>query len=99
MTRRVKEFVQIDKLSTLDELIEALAAARAALPDDAQAELSLRGCDVFGRHISISYMRPQTAEEEECDARYADAWRQSMDRRDQERREQASRPTRLRAVA
>jgi len=34
----------------------------------------MRGDDIFGRHLSISYLRPQTAEEAECDARYADAY-------------------------
>jgi hypothetical protein len=35
---------------------------------------------VFGRHLSVSFYRPQTAEEAECDARYAEAWRQSRER-------------------
>ena len=36
-----------------------------------------RTLDVFGRLLCISYFRPQTAEEAECDARYAEAYRQS----------------------
>ena len=91
MARKVKEFVQIDKLSTLDALIEELVAARAALPDDAEAELMLRGCDVFGRHIAVAYMRPQTDDEVACEARYADAARQTMQQRDRERAEEARR--------
>jgi hypothetical protein len=73
MSRRVKEFVDIDDHVSLDELIEKLAEVRGSLPDDAEAELRLRGDDVFGRRITITYMRDQTEEEAECEKRYADA--------------------------
>ena len=101
MARKVKEFVQLDRSSSLDGLIEALIAVRETLPEDAEAELMLRGCDVFGRHIAIAYMRPQTSEEAECDARYADAYAQVLARQDQERIDEAERNGygRLRAVA
>jgi hypothetical protein len=46
---------------------------RGSLPDDAEAELRLRGDDVFGRRITITYMRDQTEEEAECEKRYAEA--------------------------
>ena len=100
MARKVKEFVQIDARS-LDGLIEALVALRETLPDEAAAELMLRGCDVFGRHIAVAYLRPQTADEAACEARYVDAARQTMQRREQERADEAShnRYGRLRAVA
>lgn len=100
MARKIKEFVQIDAKS-LDGLIEALVAVREKLPDEAGAELMLRGCDVFGRHIVVAYMRPQTDDEVACEARYADAARQMSQRRDRERAEEASRSGygRLRAVA
>ena len=100
MARKVKEFVQVDAKS-LDGLIDALIAVREALPHGAEAEIMLRGCDVFGRHIAVTYMRPQTAEEAECEARYANAFRDMMQRREQERAEEASqlRYGRLRAVA
>ena len=61
MSRRVKEFVDIADHVSLDELIEKLAEVRASLPDNAEAELRLRGDDVFGRRITISYIRDQTA--------------------------------------
>jgi hypothetical protein len=73
MSRRVKEFVDIDDHVSLDELIEKLAEVRGSLPDDAEAELRLRGDDVFGRRITITYMRDQTKEEAECEKRYAEA--------------------------
>ncbi len=90
MARKIKEFVQIDAKS-LDDLIAALTAVRETLPDDAGAELMLRGCDVFGRHIAVAYMRPQTDDEVACEARYVEAARETMERRDRERAEQASR--------
>ena len=73
MSRRVKEFVDIADHMSLDELIEKLAGVRAGLPDNAEAELRLRGDDVFGRRITITYMRDQTKEEAECEKRYAEA--------------------------
>ena len=72
MSRRVKEFVDIDDHSSLEELIERLVALRDRLPEDAEAELRLKGDDVFGRKLSISYLRPLTDEEAECEARYAE---------------------------
>lgn len=73
MSRRVKEFVDISEHVSLDELIGRLVAVRDGLPGDAEAELRLRGDEVFGRKITISYLREQTAEEAEREQRYADA--------------------------
>ena len=80
MSRRVKEFIEIRDHASLDALIEKLTEIRDQLPQDAEAEIKMRGDDVFGRQLTVSYMRPQTAEEAECDARYADAYRQSRER-------------------
>ena len=80
MSRMVKDFIEIKDHTTLDELIDSLVAARASLPDPAQAQVKMKGDDVFGRRLSISYDRPQTAEEAECDARYANAYRESRQR-------------------
>lgn len=75
MSKLVREFVQIQDHSALDKLIETLISVRDALPaDGGEAEIRMRGDDIFGRHLSISYLRPQTAEEAECDGRYADAY-------------------------
>jgi hypothetical protein len=73
MSRRVKEFVEIADQISLDQLIEKLAEVRAGLPADAEAELRLRGDDIFGRRITISYLRKQTTEEAEVEKRYAEA--------------------------
>lgn len=71
MSRRIKEYVDIRDHATLDDLICRLVELRGTLPQDAEAELRLRGDDVFGRKLSISYLRDLTAEEAECEARYA----------------------------
>ncbi len=80
MSRLVKDFVQIKDQTSLDALIESLVAARDALPEGAGAEVKMRGDDVFGRQICISYFRAQTAEEAECDARYVNAYKESRQR-------------------
>jgi hypothetical protein len=80
MSRRVKDFIEVKDLTSLDTLIERLQEVRGGLPADAQPEVRMRGDDVFGRHICVSYYRPQTAEEAECDARYAEAYQQSRER-------------------
>jgi hypothetical protein len=80
MSRRVKEFMQVDDLSSLDALIARLIEIRDGLPAAAEAELRMRGDDIFGRHLCISYMRPQTPEEAAFDGRYAEAVRASRQR-------------------
>ena len=70
MPRRVKDFIQISEYTSLDSLIRYLETIRDTLPDDAEPELTMRGDDVFGRRLSISFMRELTAEEAALDARY-----------------------------
>ena len=80
MSRRVKEFVDIADHVSLDELIQKLAEVRAGLPEDCEAELRLRGDDVFGHRITITYFRAQTEEEAECEKRYANAEKEAKAR-------------------
>ena len=80
MSRRVKEFVDIADHLSLDELIGQLAEVRAGLPEDCEAELRLRGDDVFGHRITITYLRDQTVEEAECEQRYAEAQKEAKAR-------------------
>lgn len=70
MGRRVKDFIEISDYTSLDSLIKTLLAIRDTLPDEAEPELKLRGDDVFGRRLTITYLRELTAEEAECNARY-----------------------------
>ena len=80
MSRRVKEFVDIADHLSLDALIEKLAEVRAGLPEDSEAELRLRGDEVFGHRITISYLREQTAEEAEIEKRYVEAQKEAKAR-------------------
>ena len=80
MSRMVKEFLEVRDCTSLDALIENLIAVRDGLPSPTEAEVKMRGDDIFGRHICVSFYRPQTVEEAECDARYAEAYRQSRER-------------------
>lgn len=70
MRTRVKDFIEISDHTSLDRLITTLVAIRDSLPDDAEPELKLRGDDVFGRRLSISYFRELTVREAELDAKY-----------------------------
>jgi hypothetical protein len=80
MSKRVKDFIEVKDCTSLDALIERLIEVRGNLPAGAEPEVKMRGDDIFGRHICVSFSRPQTAEEAECDARYAEAYRQSRER-------------------
>jgi len=80
MSRRVKEFVDVVDHLSIDDLIHKLTEIRDNLPDDADAELRLRGDEVFGRRITISYLRQQTPDEAELEKRYADAAREEKER-------------------
>jgi hypothetical protein len=80
MSRRVKEFVDIGEHVSIDELIEKLAEVRDSLPEEAEAELRLRGDEVFGHRITITYFRAQTDEEAELEKRYAEQSREAKER-------------------
>ena len=71
MARRVKDFIEISEYTSLDQLINTLSAIRDNLPKDAEPELRMKGDDVFGRRLSISYFRELTDEEAACEARYS----------------------------
>ena len=70
MGRRVKDFIEVSEYTSLDQLINALTAIRDNLPEEAEPELRMKGDDVFGRRLSISYFRELTAEEADCEGRY-----------------------------
>lgn len=98
MSRKIKDFVEIRNHISLDELIEKLIEVRDTLPDAADAEVRMKGDDIFGRQLCISFFRPQTAEEVECDARYAEAYRLSRESAASEAQEVAAPRRRLRIV-
>jgi len=70
--RRVKDFIDISEYTSLDDLIRYLEAIRDNLPPEHQAELKIRGDEVFGRRLTITYFREQTPEEVELESKYAD---------------------------
>jgi len=80
MKRRVKEFVEIDEDVSLEELIVRLTEVRDGLPDECEAELRLRGDEIFGRRITVTYFREQTDEEAELEKRYAEASREAKEK-------------------
>jgi len=80
MKRRVKDFVDIADHVSLDDLIGKLAELRDSLPEEAEPELRLRGDEVFGHRITISYFREQTEEEAEIERRYAEATKEAKER-------------------
>ena len=69
MKRRVKDFIDIEDHVSLDDLIGKLAELRDSLPEDAEPELRLRGDEIFGQRITISFFREQTEEVAEIERR------------------------------
>lgn len=72
MPRRVKDYIDISEYTSLDDLIRYLETIRDNLPPGHEAELKIRGDDVFGRRLTITYFRDQTPEEAALEARYSD---------------------------
>lgn len=73
MPRRVKDFIEISEFTSLDDLIKFLKIIRDTLPRDCEPELRMRGDDVFGRRLTITFLRELTAEESSLEARYTGA--------------------------
>jgi hypothetical protein len=69
--RRVKDFIEISDYTSLETLIRYLETIRDNLPKDHEAQLQIRGDEIFGRRLTITYFREQTPEETELEARYA----------------------------
>ena len=73
MPRRVKDYIDISEYTSLDDLIRYLETVRDNLPPDHEAELKIRGDDVFGRRLTITYFREPTPDEAQLEAKYSDA--------------------------
>lgn len=71
MARRVKDYIEISEYTSLDTLIAYLKTIRDSLPEDSEPEMRVRGDEVFGRRLTISYMRELTSEEAEVEDRYS----------------------------
>ena len=70
MPRRVKDFIDISEFTSLDDLIRYLKTIRDNLPPEHEAELRIRGDEIFGRRLTITYLREQTADETQLEAKY-----------------------------
>lgn len=70
MPRRIKDFIDISEYTSLDDLIRYLETIRDNLPPEHQAELKIRGDEVFGRRLTITYFREQTPEEIDIESKY-----------------------------
>jgi len=70
--RRVKDYIDISEYTSLDDLIRYLETIRDNLPKDCEAEMKIRGDEVFGKRLTITYFREMTPEEAEIEARYAE---------------------------
>jgi hypothetical protein len=68
--RRVKDFIDISEYTSLDDLIRYLETIRDNLPPEHQAELKIRGDEVFGRRLTITYFREQTPDEIDLETKY-----------------------------
>lgn len=71
MPRRVRDFIEISEYTSLDTLIRYLQTVRESLPPGAEPELRLRGDEIFGQRLTISFMRELTQEESQLEAKYA----------------------------
>jgi hypothetical protein len=69
--RRIKDFIDISEYTSLDDLIRYLQTIRDNLPDGCEAELKIRGDEVFGKRLTIQYSREQTPEEAALEEKYA----------------------------
>ena len=69
--RRVKDFIDISEYTSLDDLIRYLETIRDNLPADHQAEMKIRGDEIFGRRLTITYFREQTPDQVELDSKYS----------------------------
>ena len=72
MPRRVKDFIDISEYTSLDDLIRYLETIRDNLPEDCEAEMKIRGDEVFGKRLTITYFREMTSEEAELEAKYSE---------------------------
>ena len=79
MPRRVKDFIDISEYTSLDDLIRYLETIRDNLPPDHQAEMNIRGDEVFGRRLTVTYFREQTPDEVELETKYGRGDASGMD--------------------
>lgn len=80
MSRFIKDYLEVGDHMSLDGLIARLIEVRDSLPPEAEAEIKMRGDDIFGRHLCVGFLRPLTAEEAACEGRYPRAGKSRLKR-------------------
>lgn len=73
MARRVKDIFEIGEYTSLESLIDRLQSIRADLSEGSSPVVALRGDDVFGQYLTITYLRELTQEEAAVEERYSAA--------------------------
>ena len=71
MSRRVKDYIEISEYTSLDDVIRFLEVIRDSLPQECEPELRIRGDDVFGHRLTISFLRELSTEEASLEAKYS----------------------------
>jgi hypothetical protein len=60
----IREYVEIGSCASIEQLMSMLAEVKRSMPPGAGPEqVQLRGDDNFGRHILVTYMRPERPDE------------------------------------
>jgi hypothetical protein len=68
--RRVKDYIEISEYTSLDDVIRFLEIIRDSLPHDCEPEVRIRGDDVFGHRLTISFLRELSTDEASLEAKY-----------------------------
>lgn len=64
MPNHIRDFIDLPDHQSLDALLERLTAVRQQLPYGAiDLRVHMRGDDVFGRKLTVSFLRPRTPTE------------------------------------
>ena len=71
MPRRVKDYIEISEFTSLNDVIRFLETIRDSLPEGCEPELRIRGDDVFGHRLTISFLRELSTEEATLEAKYS----------------------------
>jgi len=71
VSRRVKDYIEISEYTSLGDVIRFLEVIRDSLPADCEPELRIRGDDVFGHRLTISFLRELSTDEATLEAKYS----------------------------
>jgi len=69
--RRVKDYIEISEYTSLNDVIRFLETIRDSLPEGCEPELRIRGDDVFGHRLTISFLRELSTDEASLEAKYS----------------------------